>query len=497
MAATKRSFHGVVVDGIARAVAEEELQVNRRPEEGANRMIFGFPVPGAPTRPAAAVTQQFFPATVAAAAPPAQATELCHVAAPSAADQWARSASRKSRRGPRSRSSQYRGVTFYRRTGRWESHIWDCGKQVYLGGFDTAQAAARAYDQAAIKFRGVNADINFTLSDYKDEIKKMKNFSKEEFVQVLRRQGAGFVRGSSRFRGVTQHKCGKWEARIGQLMGKKYVYLGLYDTEMEAAQYVCSLHSSAFLLPITCGFRMALLPCTHVTVCGLCHANLIIRAYDKAAIKCYGKEAVTNFEPQTYDEELQVQPWDGELDLELSLGCAGSDPSAAAAAVEVFTTAPSRQRTMTLTLDLPEEDNETGAAADPGRCFRTRRPSPTPGTFRLLLADDDHVCHPGTGSRDDNDTLHMLQMGQVGSSGGGGGAAAAAGAHMRWPNGGNNWAPPYATARAGPDTDDADAAAAASSGFPLGRCSRCPRRPGGPATAEQPPVHQHKQQWWR
>ncbi|PNX87543.1 ethylene-responsive transcription factor rap2-7-like protein, partial [Trifolium pratense] len=39
---------------------------------------------------------------------------------------------RKSRRGPRSRSSQFRGVTFYRRTGRWESHIWDCGKQVYL-----------------------------------------------------------------------------------------------------------------------------------------------------------------------------------------------------------------------------------------------------------------------------------------------------------------------------------------------------------------------------
>jgi len=31
---------------------------------------------------------------------------------------------RRSRRGPRSRSSQYRGVTFYRRTGRWESHIW-------------------------------------------------------------------------------------------------------------------------------------------------------------------------------------------------------------------------------------------------------------------------------------------------------------------------------------------------------------------------------------
>jgi AP2-like factor (euAP2 lineage) len=30
-----------------------------------------------------------------------------------------------------------------------------------------------------------------------------------------------FVLGSSKFYGVTLHKCGKWEARIGQLMGKK------------------------------------------------------------------------------------------------------------------------------------------------------------------------------------------------------------------------------------------------------------------------------------
>ncbi|XVE59143.1 hypothetical protein DITRI_Ditri05aG0022000 [Diplodiscus trichospermus] len=155
---------------------------------------------------------------------------------------------KKSRRGPRSRSSQYRGVTFYRRTGRWESHIWDCGKQVYLGGFDTAHAAARAYDRAAIKFRGVNADINFSLSDYEDDMKQMKNLTKEEFVHILRRQSTGFSRGSSKYRGVTLHKCGRWEARMGQFLGKK--------------------------------------------------------AYDKAAIKCNGREAVTNFEPSTYEGEM-------------------------------------------------------------------------------------------------------------------------------------------------------------------------------------------------
>jgi AP2-like factor (euAP2 lineage) len=50
---------------------------------------------------------------------------------------------------------------------------------------------------------------------------QMSNFSKEEFVHILRRQSTGFSRGSSKYRGVTLHKCGRWEARMGQFLGKK------------------------------------------------------------------------------------------------------------------------------------------------------------------------------------------------------------------------------------------------------------------------------------
>ncbi|KAK4436039.1 APETALA2-like protein 1 [Sesamum alatum] len=181
---------------------------------------------------------------------------------------------KKSRRGPRSRSSQYRGVTFYRRTGRWESHIWDCGKQVYLGGFDTAHAAARAYDRAAVKFRGVDADINFNISDYEEDMKQMKNLTKEEFVQILRRQNTGFSRGSLKYRGGSLQKYGLSEAQMVQFLGEK--------------------------------------------------------DYDKATIVYNQRAAVTNFMPSNYKAEINTTSTAGgsgrNVDLNLGISLASDGP---------------------------------------------------------------------------------------------------------------------------------------------------------------------------
>ncbi|KAH9617006.1 hypothetical protein KSS87_003067, partial [Heliosperma pusillum] len=135
------------------------------------------------------------------------------------------------RDSPSQRSSIFRGVTRHRWTGRFEAHLWDkdCWsdtqkKKGRQGAYNDEATAARAYDLAALK------------------------------------KSNGFSRGVSKYRGVARHHHnGRWEARIGRVLGNKYMYLGTYATQEEAAT-----------------------------------------AYDMAAIEYRGLNAVTNFDLSRY-----------------------------------------------------------------------------------------------------------------------------------------------------------------------------------------------------
>ncbi|KAL2320739.1 hypothetical protein Fmac_029708 [Flemingia macrophylla] len=142
------------------------------------------------------------------------------------------------------RSSIYRGVTRHRWTGRYEAHLWDKStwnqnqnKKGKQGAYDDEEAAARAYDLAALKYWGPGTLINFPVTDYTRDLEEMQNVSREEYLASLRRKSSGFSRGLSKYRGLSS----RWEPSYGRMAGSDYfnsIHYGAGDDSAAESEYV-------------------------------------------------------------------------------------------------------------------------------------------------------------------------------------------------------------------------------------------------------------------
>ncbi|CAN1255553.1 AP2-like ethylene-responsive transcription factor BBM2 [Linum perenne] len=120
------------------------------------------------------------------------------------------------------------------------------------GGFNDENMAARAHDLAVLKIYGTSASLNFPVTEYEEEMEEMKDMSKDEYLKSLKKRptnGDPFKM--------------KWEAKLKRAGSFKGVYLG----------------------------RCVLMAATELVAA---------RAHDIAAIKVWGRKAITNFDIGQY-----------------------------------------------------------------------------------------------------------------------------------------------------------------------------------------------------
>lgn len=115
------------------------------------------------------------------------------------------------------KTSQYKGVSYFKEVNRWQAHIKKGNERPYLGLYESEIDAARAYNAAARHYFGPYAYVN----DVPDDTWTMADLP--------------ITRKSSQYRGVHfDTPSGKWKAQIQVNKVKKFI--GRYATEEDAAR---------------------------------------------------------------------------------------------------------------------------------------------------------------------------------------------------------------------------------------------------------------------
>eukprot|EP00892_Ulva_mutabilis_P009392 jgi/Ulvmu1/6825/UM031_0029.1 len=85
----------------------------------------------------------------------------------------------------------FKGV--YKNCGLWRARVWNVDHEVYVGHFNSAREAGKAYDRAAIRIKGpecANMDgLNFPYGSYVGEISGLMACPAESVLANLRSSG--------------------------------------------------------------------------------------------------------------------------------------------------------------------------------------------------------------------------------------------------------------------------------------------------------------------